>query len=189
MNNRSGFSFLEVVIALGISLSIIGILVQFTGMVAKVQGSLNAILAANKDVNGVLGAITSELRSATQSAAGGFPVESASTSSIVFYTDTDGDGIIERVRYFISSSTLQKGIIDPTGTPAMYPTSTERIATVLSNVGAGSGFSFYDQNYTGTQPALVAPVDPTAVSIVNFTLVETGRSFSTTAMLRNLKNN
>src|SRR3989344_8626441 len=50
-----------------------------------------------------------EIRGMGSSAKGSYLIESASATSLVFYTDKDGDSQFDRVRYFVSGSTLRRG--------------------------------------------------------------------------------
>ena len=82
-------------------------------------------LQSKSDIKQTLQIVTTEIRSASASANGAYAIDSAGTSSFAFYTNLHENGIMEHVRYFFASSTIYKGVIQPTGTPASYPTSSE----------------------------------------------------------------
>jgi len=141
-----------------------------------------------------------ELRSATYSSIGAYPLETAQDSQIIFYSNVDADILRERVRYFLEGNTLKKGIIKPTGNPLIYVTSTESISEMVHDVYNTTTpiFYYYDQNYgyTNSLP-LSQPVSITAVRMVGFVLeLEEDPSSSpvpfhieTKAVIRNLKSN
>ena len=142
-----------------------------------------------------------EIRGMGPSANGSYLIESASATSLVFYTDKDGDSQFDIVRYFVSGSTLRRGVIKPTGNPAIYPSADEVIKDVVSNVilppiASQSLFLYYDQNYTGTQAPITSPVSVNQVRLIKAT-ISTDRTpqdkmarteYSSTMMIRNLRN-
>jgi hypothetical protein len=79
----------------------------------------------------------------------------------------DSDGTNERVRYFFTSSTLAKGVIEPTGNPLVYASSSETVRTLVSNVlAASSTFRFFDDTYIGTGTGLASPVGVSIIRVV-----------------------
>ena len=53
------------------------------------------------------------LREATYGADGSYPIANAATSSVTFYVDMKGEGIIDRVRMYLSGDTLYEGVTVP----------------------------------------------------------------------------
>lgn len=106
------------------------------------------------------------LREATTGADGSYPVSVAATSSVTFYSDVDVDGSVERVRYFLSGSTLYRGVTNPAGSPPSYTGQSEATTTIASyvkNFIANSPvFTYYAENGT----ALAVPADPADVRTV-----------------------
>lgn len=94
--------------------------------------TLERTLALESARRGVI-SVATDIREARYGDNGAYPVVSLSPYEIVFYADTDVPGDIEQVRYFIQDGVLQKGIIRPTGSPAVY-TSAEEIAQVIPYV-------------------------------------------------------
>ncbi|MBI4094185.1 MAG: hypothetical protein HY436_00040, partial [Candidatus Liptonbacteria bacterium] len=102
-----------------------------------------------------------EIRSMAPSIAGAYPLEAASTSSLSFFSDVDRDGTSERVRYFMATSTIERGITEPSGNPPVYATSSEIVGVVITRVvtSTAATFLYYDDQYTGTQSAMPLPID------------------------------
>lgn len=75
-----------------------------------------------------------DIRETSYADNGAYPIEAMSTSSVTFYSDFDNDKKIERVRYFLSGTDFQKGVVESSGDPPAYATSTEVISIVSDNV-------------------------------------------------------
>jgi len=142
-----------------------------------------------------------EVRSMGPSSNGSYPIESASETSFTFYTDIDGDGAFERVRYFVSGSSLRRGIIEPVGNPATYPLINETVKDVTTNVilppvASQSLFTYYDQNYTGSQMPMSSPIDVNRIRLIKATItsdrtpqdIKNRTDYSSTMLIRNLHN-
>ena len=132
-----------------------------------------------------------------QSNVGSYPIASAASSSITFYSNEDEDDLIERIRYFLDNDILKKGIIKPSGNPLSYGTSSETISEAIHNMLATSTpvFSYYDSNYTGNQQAMSEPIIASDVRIIETRLAVQDDSskapiiIKIQAMPRNLKSN
>ena len=161
-NTQSGFSLLEILIVVAIAASVVIIAGNLGGSVNLLNGLVSQQLQSASDVDQALQIMTTEIRSAEPSAAGAYPIDAASTSSFAFYSDINQNGVPEHVRYFLSSSTLYRGVIAPTGTSATYPTSSEVVTDVVDHIISPATstplFSYYDANYTGIQAPLASPV-------------------------------
>src|SRR3989344_1148360 len=122
-NVSRGFTLIEAVLAVGISVSIIFAVASFRNNLDSLNKFLNSELQSRQDIDPTLQLMARELRSAGPSSLGGYPIESAGTSTLVFYSDIDRDGIFERVRYFLGTNVIRKGVVEPTGNPLVYSTS------------------------------------------------------------------
>lgn len=112
-----------------------------------------------------------ELRSAKYSDVGGYPLAQASSTQIIFYSNIDTDVAVEKVRYFLATTTLKKGITKSAGNPLTYTTTTESVSTLVENVRATTTiFRFYDQNYTGSSTPMTQPVSTSDVRLVEVIL-------------------
>ncbi len=167
---RNGFSLVEVLVVVAIATMVVLVVGNFGNNIAGLNTLVSLELGSKSDVSQTLQVMTEEIQSAETSAAGAYPIDSASTSSFAFYSDINKDGIAEYVRYFYASSTIYKEVIDATGTPAAYPTSSEIIYDVIDNILIPSStplFSYYGASYTGTQSPLAQPFDLAAIRLVN----------------------
>lgn len=88
------------------------------------------------------------IREAAYSSQGAFPVVSIAANDFSFYADVDADPLIERVRYYISDTSLVQGVTDAVGDPPNYPgpEATSTVAEHVRNVSAGVPlFRYYDE--------------------------------------------
>jgi hypothetical protein len=153
---------MEVVIVIGLTSMILFAISRFGSNVGTLDTYTNQKLASRQDVQQTLEIMLTDIRSAGPSNIGAYPIESASTSSLVFFTDTDNDAVFERVRYFLSSSTIMRGVTHATGTPLVYVTSTEIVTPAINYIVATSTplFQYYDSSYTGNATSsMPIPVD------------------------------
>ena len=89
------------------------------------------------------------IREASYASNGAFPVVSFGANDFRFYVEDDGDFGIEQVHYYLSGTTLKKGVIEPTGDPAVYTggEATSTVSDYVRNIAqATSLFTYYDKN-------------------------------------------
>jgi type II secretory pathway pseudopilin PulG len=200
LKNRGGFSIFEVLIVTALFAMVLLAVVSLRGNLNVLQNLISQKLQSRADLSQTLQIFVTELRSSGPSSLGGYPVESAGTSSLVFYSDIDKDGLFERVRYTLTSSTIEKGVVRPTGNPLSYATSSETTTTVVNYVvpqASTSIFTYYDAGYTGSESALAQPVNVSDIRIVNISIyadVDPENSpqpvfFTNTVNIRNLRSN
>ena len=168
-----GFTLLETVIAV----AILGLIVLAVGLmqgnIFRFNTTLNNQLTGQYESRQAIEKIIAEARVAATAGNGAYPLESVQNTSFIFYSNVDSDSGIERIRYFVSGTTLRRGIIEPVGSPVTYPSANETITTVLNNLvnGATPVFSYYNTNYTGIEPPLSQPVDARVVRFLAVTLI------------------
>ncbi|MEK7099852.1 MAG: hypothetical protein AAB883_01780, partial [Patescibacteria group bacterium] len=105
------------------------------------------------------------LREASYGDDGSYLITNAATSTITFYADVDQDTGIERVRAYLSGTTLYRGVTNSAGNPASYsgqPETIETIAVYVKNATSTPIFTYY--NAAGTQ--LTSPVAISSVRSV-----------------------
>jgi len=114
-----------------------------------------------------------EMRRATQSSIGSYPIEIANTSTITFYSNIDSDSWREKIRYSLVGKTLKKGVTKPVGNPLTYSAANEVLTEVVHDVanGTSSLFYYYDQNYSSASgTAMTYPINIAAVRMVGIKL-------------------
>lgn len=200
IRSRRGFSLFEVILTMAIATSIIFVVTAFRSNLDQLQNFTSQKLQSRQDVDQTIQIMTTEIRSAGPSSAGAYPIESAASSSFVFYSDIDKDGVFERVRYSLGTSTIMKGVVRASGNPPTYVTSTEIVTTLVNNVITNSSttlFSYYDSNYTGSQAPMTLPITISQVRLVQFSFSANVNAsttpvpefFSQLVDIRNLRSN
>ncbi len=199
LRGRNGFSIFETIVVIAIFSVVVLAVVNLKSSTEVLQNVVNQKLVSRQDIDQMFQVLGSELRSAGTSNLGSYPIESASTSSLVFFSDTDRDGFMERIRYYYASSTVYKGVIKLVGSPFVYPTSSEVLTEAATTVNVSSTtplFEYFDSSYTGAQTSSLAmPVDVTRIRVVKITVsrnegpeVAPGQvTFSTIATIRRLR--
>jgi len=163
---RRGFTLVEMIVVIGI-LSVVG--VALTGMIAYVYKTNTFIFQQSAATDNARRGVESALeliREASYGADGSYPIANAATSTVTFYADADGDGDIEKVRYYLSNGTLYRGLTNPGGSPPGYTGQTESVVTIASYVQNGTStplFHYYDDD--GEE--LSAPADVSHISSVS----------------------
>lgn len=190
---------MEILIAMGISAGVLLVIVQFQIDIFNLNELLQVGLKNQNDARKIIKPMANEVRSASQSSIGAFPLETVATSTFTFFTDLDNDGLKERVRYHLDGTTFKKGVIKPSGSPLVYDTDDEEIIRVVEDVLPQTIFTYYDENYDGTASSspLVQPVTPANVRLVKVEIsIDTDPNkppepirVETQMSLRNLKDN
>lgn len=80
---------------------------------------------------------------------GSWPIVQADDNQFIFYSDVTNDGKADKVRYFLTGTILQKGIIEPTVVPVTYPSANEKIVNIATNIDTSGGpiFKYYNGNW------------------------------------------
>lgn len=199
---NAGFTLIELIVSISL-LVLVGIaMLDFQRDVFLFSHIFDTGLTAEQQVRKAFKVTTEEIRTASQSSIGEYPLVEVATSSFVFYSDIDNDGLKERIRYFLSasSSTLNKGVIKPTGNPLVYNAGSETVNSIVSDVTNGTStpvFNYYDTSYNGTSSPLLNPVPVLLVRLVKITLIVDPNgsrppepvTYTTQISMRNLKDN
>lgn len=145
----------------------------------------------------------SQVRDATYGNDGSYPLGEASTTEIIFYSPygSSGSSVVDRIRYFVASSTLYEGVTAPSGSPMSYNLANEKISTIvphMAGVGTSTVFFYYNGTYAGTSSPLSQPINLNQVTYIGIEMSvqlqevrgSTASSvISTGATIRNLKTN
>lgn len=166
--SQSGLTMIELVIGFAIGTIMVIIVGFFLQRILSIENFFNQNYLNAEETQVFFHTALSEIRSAGQSSIGGYPIETASSTSFVFYSDIDGDGIFERIRYFLSGDIIKKGILKPTGNPFSYNPANEKISEAVHNVSVSSSsiFYYYDTDYTGAESALSYPITTTNIRAI-----------------------
>ncbi|MEN9649202.1 MAG: hypothetical protein RL094_169 [Candidatus Parcubacteria bacterium] len=198
-----GYTLVETVVTIGI-FSII-----MLGATTMLREIFVTSTQQTKAINGVDQArlvvfnFSNELRNSTTANNGAAALNDASSSQIILYTTfgSNSSTTVRRVRYYLSGTSLFKGIITPSGNPLTYNSASETVSTVLTDVSNGTStpiFYYYADTYAGTTSALTQPVNITQVKFAKMNLlvkVQNIRTATTTytiqagGTLRSLKTN
>lgn len=172
-NKSAGFTLLEVVVAIGLFAMIIVGVTAFITTTFKSNDVIYNQLSAQKDARNALSTIVKELRNANSSSIGSYLIDTAASSTIVFYSDLNSDTFRERVRYFVSGNLLKKGVISPSGSPLAYNPASEAVTIVARDIIPNSEpFQYFNETYNGNGTGLLAqPVNVTTVRYVRITMV------------------
>lgn len=150
--NKKGFTLIEILIVMVI-VGILGIgIVSLQTILGETQISVWRNYISVNEANSNISTFVREIRNTRPGDNGAYSLERALDQEFTFYSDVDFDGDTERVRYYLSESNLVRGVIEPVGIPAAYPTENEKIKTVASSVAneAGEPIFYY---YNGDWPA------------------------------------
>jgi hypothetical protein len=200
-SESNGFSLIEFLVAASIALIIGFVIILFAKNIISLNSSSQASMTAMLEGRKILSVMVAELRSTIPSALGSYPIEAASTSSIIFFADVNSDDVADRVRYFLDVPTLsvKRGVILAAGEPPAY-NGVETFSTLITSVANGTStplFDYYDGNYTGASSPLSIPVNIPVIRLVKITVriekdpnrVPNSTTLTSQAALRNLKDN
>jgi type II secretory pathway pseudopilin PulG len=200
ISKQGGMTLVEVLITLGIFVAVIIAVGTFEANIFIYQGEVSNSFATAQNAQVILKTMLTELREMAPAADGSYALVNAGSTTVSFFSDPDNDGTEEQITYTLSSTTLYKAIIQPSGNPPTYAVANQSTTTLL--IGLRNGlvtpvFQYFDTNYNGTSSPLTQPVTTTAVRLVkvNVTLdMDPNRSpapitYTVQANLRNLKSN
>lgn len=114
-----------------------------------------------------------DLRRSSYSSIGAYPVELAGANQIIFYSNVDTDSWKERVRYFVTATTLKRGITKPAGNPLSYNSANEVVSEVAHDLNNTTTiFYYYDQSYDGINntSSMSFPVDISKIRMIGIKL-------------------
>jgi len=133
-SRSGGLSIIEMLVTVAVSTLILIAMVSFilslyrTNMYAVEQSF--AINSARRGIERMV----RDMREATYSDDGSFPIISASPYEFYFYSDVDRDDNVERIKFYIENGLLKRAQTKSTGTPPVYPGSANTISLVSDHV-------------------------------------------------------
>ena len=169
--DQRGMTLIELMTATVIAsllLAMISFLLVRTFYVNKytLEQALNTTTLRNSLKN-----LTTNLREARQSDAGGYMIASAQDFDLVFFSNVDDDSATERVHYYLQNGQLKMGIAEASGFPLVYPAGdqeTKIIGQGIINNSSQPVFRYYNEDYpvdTINNP-LVNPISLEEVSLI-----------------------
>jgi len=174
LNYKKGITLVELIVAIAIIAAIAVVLGRFQGDIFYFNGIIQDDLNAQMEGRRAIRILISDLREASSSSLGSYPIAAAATSTVTFFSDVDGDTLKEQVRYYVQNKNVIRGIIKPSGNPLTYNPASENLTTVVKNISNDAStpiFEYYDTNYSGNSSPLSIPVDILAIRLVKAQLV------------------
>jgi prepilin-type N-terminal cleavage/methylation domain-containing protein len=190
----AGYTLLEMLMAIAIISIIFPVLfATINSLYESHATSLSQSFALVETTNGIK-EIVRDVRSAVYAENGALPIRAMSTNSLTLYSDTDRDGSIEEVRYFLSGTTMYKGVIEPTSTSS-YPTNTEIITELTTNIINIASSTPVFRYFNATSTEITTMTNTIDVRRVEVQLIGTSHFWSensvvtlrSSASIRNLK--
>ena len=201
---QRGFTLLEIIVAMGI-MSFVGLaILTFQMSVLRGTATMQSGLIAQQQVRNIFQDFVSEVRTAQPSAGGGYPIFEVGTSTFTFFSNIDNDANVERVKYYLGTTTvasttiIYKEVVEPVG--QLYLSANKVVTEMVTAVRFSTAtpiFTYYDENYSGTSSPLAYPVTNTTVRLVKISIPvdpNAARSpifqtYTTQVSIRNLKEN
>jgi prepilin-type N-terminal cleavage/methylation domain-containing protein len=189
-----GYTLIEMLVVIAIiSIVMPTLLTVIIALYREHHAVFSEALAVTKATD-ALGSMVRDIRSATYGADGSLPIAAIAPDSLAMFTDTDGDGSIEHVRYFLDGTTIKRGTIEPTAT-ATYPPADETVETLATDIVNDSTgtplFRFYSatsSEITTTSRMLdIRRIEVRVIAQVSFIHQATPVTLHSSASIRNLK--
>lgn len=189
----------EILVAVFITSLIVVAVGAFQRDVLYLNDVIQSGLTSQNDARKIIRPMVDEVRSASESSLGSYPLAVTASSTFAFYSDIDNDSLKEKVRYFLDNGDFKKGVIKPSGNPLTYNSSNEKIIEVVHDVINTDIFTYFNSSYDGTSSStpIAQPVSPAVVRLVKIELIvdkDPKRSpapitVGTQMSIRNLKDN
>ncbi len=144
----AGFSMMEAIVVISVFSIIMVALVSITIYFYRVNAySIEQAFAVNSARKGIE-IMVEDIREATYSDEGAYPIIEVDAYSLTMYSDIDHDLNIERIRFFIEEDTFKRGTLKSSGDPLTYNPVNEVIGVVSTDVRnidqTTSIFRYYD---------------------------------------------
>lgn len=165
ISTHKGTTLMEIVVTVAVVGVVAASIATFQADTFKLGGTVENSLIAADQARKLMRPMADEIRAMRISDAGAYPLELVDTNEVVFFSDIDGDDNAERVRYFVDSGVLMKGVIEPSGNPAVY-TGEETIYELVDSIVSETTFYYYDSTYDGASDPMSYPIDPSDVRLI-----------------------
>ncbi len=168
-----GFSLVEILIVVSITVILLLVLSLFQRNLFFLRSVLQGQFDDQFNARKLVGGIIAEIRTISPAESGAYPIETASDSTLSFFTDLDSDGTKERIRYTLEGSDLVRGVTLPVGdNPPVYLDTNEATTTFMTSVVNLSLepveplFEYFDETYAGTSSPISSPVPVSDVRLI-----------------------
>lgn len=193
LSNRA-FTLIETVVTISILVVVGGALATLITYIYRTNTYVLQESTAVQSAQSGLRAALKNLREASYSDDGAYPIQQANPTDITFYADTNSDGTVEKVRVYLLNGTLFREVTTSAGNPPSYvgqPITTSTIATYVVNASSTPIFVYSDANGTvlsGTiDTAHIASIGTTLQIDVNPNRSPVPYTLAGSATLRNLR--
>ena len=198
---QRGFTLAEVLVTIVVYGLIMAAIAQVLVMIIQNSGQKLSALTSIDQVRFTGAKFSNEIRDAQSGVDGAFAIGQASTTQLIFYSAYGAStGVPRRIRYYLASSTLYRGVVVPAGSPLIYTLASEVVTPVIMNVvnSTTSVFNYYDGSYAGTSSPMSQPVLLTQVTFIKMNVQvltqdvknsTTTYAFSVGSAVRSLKTN
>ncbi len=173
----SGVTLMELLIAIFI-IGTVGVgIAKLSGDVFSFNRYFDSAFGTADRAQRLLRPMAQEIRSAGQPNSGAYPIDTANTNDFIFYSDINNDTLVDRVRYYLSGTSLIKEVTPPTGNPLTYNDTNKVTTTLMTNVrntalGNVPIFNYYDSSHTGgsTGEVTAGTGDITTIRLIRVTI-------------------
>ncbi|MFA6078822.1 MAG: prepilin-type N-terminal cleavage/methylation domain-containing protein [Candidatus Omnitrophota bacterium] len=197
---KRGMTLVEVLIAVAIFAVVMIAIGTFEVNIFSYNSSISGSFNTAQNAQTILKTILKELREMAPGANGSYPIVTAGTTTLSFFSDPDNDGVTEQITYSLSNNTLYRSIIQPSGSPLAYNPASQTVSSLVADVRNDASlpvFQYFDANYNGTSSPLTLPASLTAIRLIKISLsldADPNRLplpviYTVQANLRNIKNN
>jgi len=150
LTQSAGFAYIELIVSLTIVITIIVAVIVFQTKLGESQMFILKSHLTTEAANSLINQMARELRTMRTSEQSDYPLSTTSDQSLVFYSDYDFDGRVERMRYSLNDTVLEKGIIEPNDAHEYLPEN-ETSFTIADSVRNNDQPIFY--YYNGDWPS------------------------------------
>lgn len=167
-SENRGFTLLEVLYAISLLVGILAVIFVLSFDLIDFTNFFDQNLSRQEELQATLKVMRNELRALNSSAVGSYAIEAADATTLIFFSDRDGDGLTERLRYFLEGDIFKKGVIKPMGNPPSYPLGNEQLSEAVHFVVNGSQpiFTFYAAGSTKESLPLAEPIDIAQIRLI-----------------------
>jgi type II secretory pathway component PulJ len=172
IRHQSGVTLISFLISMSIFSILIVVIAVFQLAIFKSQKINEARSEIDQETLLLLRKITQEIRTAEQSNAGSYLIDTAEDNQLIFFSDLKSDRLIDRIRYTLADNTIVRGVTIPTGNPLQYILANETAQDLVSDVQEINPlFAYYGSDYNGVDQVDPLP-DPINIADIKHIKIE-----------------